>query len=51
MLSGPQGYTAWTEEMGHLRFSKDRSGNRARNLPAGGAMPQPIAAQLAPLKN
>ena len=42
-LSGCQGYWMWTEELGHLKISKDSTGNRTRNLSSCVAVPQRIA--------
>jgi len=35
-----------TEGLDHLNISKDPTGNRARNLPSCGPVPQPTAAAL-----
>ena len=48
-LSGPQGYLMRTERGVHLKTSKDRTGNKTRNLSPCGIVSQPTAAQLAPL--
>ena len=35
-----------TEGIGHLKISKDPIGNRTRNLPSCGALPQPTETQI-----
>ena len=43
----PLGYWMRTESWGHLKISKDPNGNRARDTPSYGTMPQPTALPLA----
>ena len=42
-LSAPQGCWMWTEGWGHLKISKEPTGNRTRNLPSCDAVPHPAA--------
>jgi len=39
-LSGTQSWWIRTDGIGRLKFSKDCTGNRTRNLPSCGAVPQ-----------
>ena len=42
-LSGPHSYRMRTEEIGHLRISKDLTGNRNCNLQSCSTLSQPTA--------
>ena len=41
MPSGTHGYWKRTEGTGHLKVSKERTGNGNQNLPSDGSVPQP----------
>jgi hypothetical protein len=50
-ISGPDDYWIQTAELGHLKISTDPTGNRARNLPPCGAVPQPTEPNTTPMWN